>query len=252
MYQLEDVKNETAASNVFSKFFKSAIDKRANNFFLSVDTAPDFCKLIGFSLSQGAHAPEEVTNLMRLPGFEKDVKDFNLRHDKLHDKLVSAKKAAKSSYDNVGGLKNIGNVADLITIAEQQGKQEQANTKVIKAKGKLDNYLEKNKTMSEAAIHIGKTESGVVWNTGDEDGTSVFDTISAINAPPTGELEIALETLKRFIDELLAVSSKVSVMLITDGNKTPTSTIKRNVKLQGLTAAQLMNAKNREAIVITK
>jgi hypothetical protein len=80
-----------------------------------------------------------------------------MKCDKMHQKLICAKKAArKEAHVGAGGFATATSVSDLVSKAEQLHESEQTSSKVAKAQNKLDSYREKNKMLHESSKYTTK------------------------------------------------------------------------------------------------
>ena len=257
MYQLEDVKDENAVIKVLSKHFPNGAEKFGSNVFIQLATAPDFCKLIGFTSQQNSSKLEQIAGVITQEGYDRKLDKFNQKCDKMQQKLMSAR---KTSNANVGtgfsGLTAVANLGEIVNQAEQFGQQQNMDPKVAKAKSKLDSYIEKNKTLQESTKYTsaGKSAGGLVsWGAGTESSEkNIFDELAAEKKTAANFVDVSMDKLKKLFEELLKVAPKVGVMSIMDGNRTSTINSTHNVKLEQLTATRLANAQNREMFFIMK
>jgi len=258
MYQLEGVRDDNAVSKLFSKHFPNGVDKFAGNIFSPLGSAPDFCKLVGFSSLQDTSKLEQIAGVITQEGYDRKIDKFNQKCDKMQHKLMSAQKAAKTSatVGQHGGLTNAVSLAELINKAEELKQQQESDTRVAKAKNKLDNYLERNKTLHESSKYTTATKSAgglISWGAGTESSDkNIFEEIETSKKSTATFVDTSMDKLKEFLTDLLKLASKVGIMAIMDGNKTSTVNSTHNVKFDQLTSSRLMNAQNREIFYITK
>jgi len=257
MYHLEGVSNDGAVSKILSKYCPAGADKFAGNVFVSASSAPDFCKLVGFSSTKDTSGLEQIANVISDANYGKKAIKFEKQCNKMHDKLMHAKKSVTStSHVGLGGLTSANSVNEILNKAEQQQKEIEENARVQKAQSKLDKYLDKNKSLHEAKQYTtaGKSAGGLIsWGAGTESSEkNIFETIEDAKKPSKEFIDSAMARLKEFLGELLGVVSRVGIMPISDGNKSPNVRDKKSIKLNELTPADLMSAKNREIIYITR
>jgi cytochrome b involved in lipid metabolism len=260
MYQLEGVKNDSAVSELFSKHFPQGVSKLGSNMFLPLDNAPDFCKLVGFSSQQSASKLEQIASFISQEGYDKKADKFQKQCDKMKHKLICAKKAAKPSAPTtaaggMAGFTSVTSIGDIVAQAEKMKEAECTNSKVAKAQNKLDCYIEKNKTLHESAQYTtaGKAAGGLISFEGStSSGKNIHDEIEAEKKAAAAFVDASMKNLTNFLEEVFKHATQISMMVITDGNKTGTTNVVRNVKLDQLTAEKLTNAQNREMFNITK
>jgi len=255
MYQLEDIKDDKAVTKLLSKHFPNGAEKFGANVFLPLSTAPDFCKLVGFSAQQNTSTLEQIAGVISQEGYDRKVDKFNKKTEQLKQKLVDARKTS-NVQTGVSGCTGITNIGDLINQTENIQKQKNSDPKVAKAKNKLDSFLAKNKQLIETSKYTttGKVGGGhVSFGAGTTSNEkNIFQEIEAEKKKIETFANASMEKFKKLLGELLKLVPKVGVMTIEDGNKTPTINTRRNVQLQDLAPIQLMKAQNREMFYITK
>jgi len=255
MYQLEGVKDNTAVSAVFAKYCPGGVDKSDGNIFLSSDSMPDFCKLIGYASIHDTAKLEQIARVITDERYEKKAEKFEQKSDKMHKKVMDAKRATRQDTTiAMGGLTTAISIGQLVENVEKQDAAPD-DPKVIKAQARLDKYMTKNQTLAEAK-QFSQLNQGVGClisiGVGDTATRGILQSIEESKAPNKEFTEPALKVFKEFLAELLQVADRVSVMHITDGNKTPTIHLRNHVGLGSLQAKQLIEAKNRESIIISK
>jgi hypothetical protein len=223
--------------------------------------APDFCKLIAFDSQRGESKLEQIAKVIAEENYDRKVDKFQQKCDKMKHKLMNARKAAKPSAPTtaaggIAGLTSVTSISDIINKAEQMKQEECTDSRVAKAQGKLDSYLEKNKTLHESTKYTtaGKSVGGLIsWGAGMEGNErNINEDIEAEREATEKFADTSMKALTEFLGELLELATKVGVMAIMDGNKTSVANAKHDVRLDFLTSKQLMNAQSREMFYITK
>lgn len=254
MYQLEGVRDSSAVSKIFEKYCTNGVDKSSGNIFLSVDLIPDFFKVVGYSSIQNTARLEKIADLITDEKYEKKADKFDQKYNKMHQKVMAAKRDTRQdTHINMGGIMTATSISELVSKAEQQI-EAPLDPKVAKAQKKLDKYMAKNQILTEAKQYTPSNQgvANLISIGTEPKEKDIFQSIEESKKPNTEFIESSLLTLKKFLDELLKVADRVSVMHIMDGNKTPTVHLRTNVRLEHLNANQLIGAKNREIIIISK
>jgi len=255
MYQLEGVKDEKAVSKILAKHHPEGVDKSDDALFLLQDSRPDFCKLIGYASLQDTEKLERIATVITDEGYEKKMDEFENKRDKLHQKVVSAKRSTKQGAAiGLGGLQSATSIADLIENAKEPTP---TSEKVIKAQAKMDKYVAKNQLLSEASeyTHL-KQGVGAYISIGTEENNAeekdIFKNIEKSKQPDEDFAYYAFKDLKAFLDDLLKHADRISIMHITDGDQTPTIHTRTPIGLGSLQVKHLVDAKNRESLIISK
>lgn len=253
MYRLEGIKDNNTVSKIFEKYCPNGVARTGGDIFVSSDSMPDFFKLIGFASMQDTTKLEQIADIISDVHYEKKADKFQRKCNKMHQKVVSAKRATQQDGQvNIGAFSSVPSIGELIEIVEQQ-KTAQAAPKVAKAQVRLEKHIAKNELLSEAKRYASTSQGSPPithdWVNAEKD---IKTSIKEIKRPKADIIGSALKTLKEFLDELLEVTTKVSIMHITDGNKSPTADLRTEVKFNDLEADQLIETKNREMIIISK
>lgn len=255
--QLEGVKDDIAVTEIIAKYWPSGTEKLPGGIFLPADKAPDFVKVVAFSTTEKDFDLEKMENMMTQDNYEDKVEKYIKKEDKLHQKLIKTKKAAKEEARvTAGGFASAKTVSSLVGKSNTLRQEEEADKNIEKAKGKLDDFHEKNKLLQESTKYTatGKSMGGLLqFGAGTDKGEkNIYNELDTVADRKQKFVDGALDQLKDFLTELLEVAGRVGVMYIDDGSKTARANSNHNVKLEKLTAKQLMNAQNREMFVISK
>jgi len=257
MYQLEGVRDDNAVLKLFKEYCPEGVDKSASNVYVQTNSAPDFFRLIGFSYqNQDTAELERMADLISQADYDKKIDKFNTKCNKMQQKIISAKKAARAETTvGLGGFVSGNTINELLNKTEQQDNQQQTDPKVAKAQCKLDKFIDKNHMLAESKQYVPQKQGiADIYSIGASAPRekNIFETIEEAKKPKTEFLESAMAEQKDFLEKLFKLVSKVSIMHIIDGNKSALANVTTYTKLDKLTATQLANAKNRELISITK
>lgn len=253
MYRLEGIKDSNAVSKIFEKYCPFGVSRTGGDIFISSDSMPDCFKLIGFASLQNTAKLEQIAGIIADVDYEKKADKFQRKCNKMHQKVVIAKRATQQDEQiSAGAFSSVSSISELIGKVEQQ-ETAQAAPKVAKAQEKLDKHIAKNQLLSEAKRYATTSKSSPpITHDWVNAGKDIQTSIREAKRPKAEVIDSALKALKEFLDELLNVTAKVSIMHITDGSKAPTANLRTEVKINDLLADQLIETKNREMIIISK
>lgn len=249
--------DEREISKIFQKYYGgNCIEQRKKDeLYINCTIAPDYCQLIGLS-NRNTGELEKIAKLLSNPSGGRKIDAYNNKKIQLQKKLNATKSAVSSErMVNFGGY-GVTTVNEFVGSIDKHMDNIKEDQKVRKAQQKLDKYLDKKQQIGNAQ-HYSLTSSASVGNglisfgAGmQSQNNNIFELIDKIKKVDSDFVESSYETFMNMIKELSGHATEIGVMPIIDGMKKPDSTSRKTIRINELKIEDLVNAKNRELVIL--